>query len=108
MPKKKSFESDLTELQAIATQMEKGDMSLEASLKSFEKGLKLARSCQHALTEAELKIEQLVDEDGELFAEALDDDLAAELLPDDEDEDEFLWTDEDDEEDEDEDEEDDD
>lgn len=95
MAKKKSFESELQELQALANQMEKGDLSLEAALKSFEKGLKLARSCQSALVKAEQKIEQLVEEDGELFAEPLDDELTASLSPEEDDDEEWLDEDED-------------
>ena len=39
--------------------MEKGDLSLEDSLKSFERGVELTRTCQQALKEAEQKIETL-------------------------------------------------
>jgi exodeoxyribonuclease VII small subunit len=97
MAKKKSFETDLQALQSLATKMEKGDLSLDEALKSFEKGLKLARSCQNALVEAEQKIEQLVEEDGELFAQPLDEELELELDPDEDNDGDIDEEDEDDE-----------
>ena len=40
-------------------QLEKGELSLDDSLKQFEKGINIARSCQDVLTSAEQKIEIL-------------------------------------------------
>ncbi len=54
-----NFEKSLEQLETLVNNMEQGDLSLEASLKAFEKGVKLARSCQLALTEAEQKVELL-------------------------------------------------
>ncbi len=68
MAKKKAtpdFEKALAELEALVEKMEQGDMSLEESLKSFERGIQLTRTCQQALEEAEQKVEQLLAEDGE-------------------------------------------
>lgn len=53
------FEKALTELEILVETMEKGDLSLEESLESFERGIALTRICQHALKEAEQKIEIL-------------------------------------------------
>lgn len=61
--KNKNFEQQLSELETLVEQMENGDISLEDSLKSFEKGIKLARSCQKSLKEAELKVKVLLSED---------------------------------------------
>jgi exodeoxyribonuclease VII small subunit len=58
-----NFEQQLQELEGLVEQMENGDVSLEDSLKSFEKGIKLARSCQKSLREAELKVKILLSED---------------------------------------------
>ena len=58
-----NFEKQLQELEGLVEQMENGDVSLEDSLKSFEKGIKLARSCQKSLKEAELKVKILLSED---------------------------------------------
>lgn len=65
------FEAALAELEDLVDQMEAGDMTLEASLKAFERGVKLTRQCQTALRDAELKVKQLT-KDNEL--ETLDPD----------------------------------
>lgn len=67
MPKKKSstlFEDSLAELEALVTQLEQGDISLEESLKSFERGVILTRTCQKALQEAEQKVQILIEKNG--------------------------------------------
>lgn len=60
MTKPISFEKSMTELEEIVIQLEKGELSLEDSLKQFEKGISLARNCQEVLNHAEQKIEMLV------------------------------------------------
>ena len=50
-----NFEKALDELESIGEDLESGDLSLEDSLKSFEKGIKLARKCQEQLSKAELQ-----------------------------------------------------
>lgn len=63
MAKKKSdipsFEEALSELESLVETMEKGELSLDESLKSFERGIELTRTCQQALKEAEQKVEIL-------------------------------------------------
>lgn len=59
MAKAVSFEKSIAELEAIVLQLEKGELSLEDSLKQFEKGVSQARACQEALTQAEQKVEIL-------------------------------------------------
>lgn len=61
--KKNDFESSLKELETILTSMEEGGLSLEASLKSFEKGIKLTRHCQKLLEQAEQKVTTLGEEE---------------------------------------------
>ena len=46
----------MSELESLVESLEKGDLSLEESLKSFERGVELTRSCQRALEEAEQKV----------------------------------------------------
>ncbi|MGM0594925.1 MAG: exodeoxyribonuclease VII small subunit [Pseudomonadota bacterium] len=53
------FEASLQELEALVEKMERGDLSLEQSLKDFERGIALTRNCQQALREAEQKVEIL-------------------------------------------------
>jgi len=58
------FEKALAELEEIVSTLEKGDLSLDAALKHFERGIALTRQCQTSLKEAELKVEQLVERNG--------------------------------------------
>ena len=60
-----NFEDALAELEGLVTQMESGDLSLDESLKAFERGVALTRHCTSALKEAELKVQTLTD-DGKL------------------------------------------
>ncbi|MCF6189263.1 MAG: exodeoxyribonuclease VII small subunit [Cocleimonas sp.] len=55
------FETAMTELEALVAQIETGNLSLEESLKQFEQGIKLSRTCQKALTEAEQRVKILTD-----------------------------------------------
>ena len=59
------FEQALLELEQLVEQLEQGDMKLEESLKSFERGVKLTRTCQQALKEAEQKVQILLKQNGE-------------------------------------------
>lgn len=54
-------------LETIVDQLERGDLTLEASLAAFEQGIRLSRSCQQALDQAEQRIRILTEpsEDGE-------------------------------------------
>ena len=54
------FEQEMQELESIVAQMEKGDLRLEDSLKLFERGTQLARSCRKSLDTAELKVRTLL------------------------------------------------
>jgi|TARA_B110000438_G_C15818788_1_gene653236 exodeoxyribonuclease VII small subunit len=61
-----NFEKALEELEAIVEKLESGDLSLEESLQSFEKGIKLTRQCQEQLSKVELQVQKLIEENGEL------------------------------------------
>ena len=54
------FEKALKELEKLVENMEEGDMSLEDSMKQFERGVALTRSCQKALADAEQKVQILL------------------------------------------------
>jgi exodeoxyribonuclease VII small subunit len=58
------FERSLAELEAIVERLEQGDLSLEDSLKHFERGVQLTRACQTALRQAEQKVEILMRKSG--------------------------------------------
>jgi exodeoxyribonuclease VII small subunit len=57
------FEASLQELEALVERMEQGELSLEQSLKDFERGVALTRACQQALQEAEQKVQILMQKD---------------------------------------------
>ena len=63
MSNKFDFNKGLAELEVIINKMESGDLSLEESLKYFEKGVKLHRQCHSALTDAEQRINILSEKD---------------------------------------------
>ena len=67
------FEKALEQLEGLVEELESGDLSLENSLKSFEKGIKLARQCQEQLSKAELQVQKLIEENGELKTSSLKD-----------------------------------
>lgn len=54
------FEKSLAELEQLVERMEQGDLSLEESLKHFERGIALTRECQKALADAEQKVRILI------------------------------------------------
>lgn len=63
------FESHLNELEQLVERMEQGDQTLEQSLKDFERGVVLTRTCEQTLRRAEQRVEQLVKKHGELKLE---------------------------------------
>ena len=73
MPAKKStdpdFETAMKELEQIVESMENDPLTLDESLKQFERGVELSRICQTNLKKAEQKVEQLVKKHGEMVIE---------------------------------------
>ncbi len=66
------FEKSLAELEQIVERMEQGELSLDESLKQFERGIALTRHCQTALQQAEQKVEILLRKNGnEMTTEAV-------------------------------------
>lgn len=55
------FEHSMLALEALVANMESGEMTLEESLASYERGIGLYRQCQTALEQAELRVRQLSD-----------------------------------------------
>jgi exodeoxyribonuclease VII small subunit len=56
-----AFEQSLDELEKLVASMEQGHLSLDESLKAFERGIALFRQCQGALSEAEQRVQLLLD-----------------------------------------------
>jgi len=78
VPRKKtqppSFEESLNELESLVETLERGELSLEESLKTFERGVELTRTCQQALQEAEQKVEILSGKEADADLEPFDSD----------------------------------
>lgn len=55
------FEQSLDELEQIVQRMEKGELSLDDSLRAYEQGVALYRKCRGALDQAELRVRLLTD-----------------------------------------------
>lgn len=57
--RKLTFEQALSELEAIAEQIEQGKIGLEESIDKYERGMALVKQCRDMLSTAENKIQQL-------------------------------------------------
>ena len=55
-----SFEQALVALEEIVTQLERGDVPLDQSIKLYERGEKLRAACQDRLDSAQARIEKIV------------------------------------------------
>ncbi len=62
MPKKKTFESSLEELETIVKALETGNLPLEDAIKKFETGMACSKFCQKKLDDTEKKISLLMDD----------------------------------------------
>ncbi len=71
------FEQSLTDLQNLVERLESGELSLEDSLTAFEQGIRLTRDCQAALSQAEQKVQILLERDDELEQAPFDADRPA-------------------------------
>ena len=71
----KTFEASMQRLEQIVRAMERGDVALDESLKLFQEGTELVRSCGKLLDEAELQIQKVMTAaDGSPVMEDFDDD----------------------------------
>lgn len=68
------FEKSLDELEQLVVRMEQGELSLDDSLQSFERGIALFRTCQGALDQAKLRVNLLLDPAASDSAQAFDPD----------------------------------
>jgi exodeoxyribonuclease VII small subunit len=57
------FEKSIAELEGLVDRLESGELTLEQSLKDFERGVALTRQCQKALADAEQKVKILLTRD---------------------------------------------
>ena len=59
-PQNKTFEESMARLEQIVRAMERGDVALEESLKLFQEGTELVRSCQKLLDDAQLQVKKIM------------------------------------------------
>ena len=75
--KNATFEENMLRLEEIVRSMERGDVPLEESLKLFQEGTELVRSCGKLLDEAELAVNKVTaDADGNPVEEDFTDEPA--------------------------------
>ena len=56
----KTFEESMQRLEQIVRAMERGAVALEESLKLFQEGTELVRSCNKLLDEAQLQVKKIM------------------------------------------------
>jgi exodeoxyribonuclease VII small subunit len=56
-----SFEDDLTKLEGVVDRLERGDLTLDESVRLFEEGVRLSAACKKELEQAEGRIQVLVE-----------------------------------------------
>ena len=77
------FENAIARLETIVTELERGELPLDESLKIFEEGIKLSKTCMKILQDAERKVEILVQEkDGKKRIQAFSLDEESSQAPD--------------------------
>ena len=64
-----NFEENMSDLENIVTELEKGDLNLDESISKFEEGIKISKQCNKILEDAEKKITILLEKDGEVKEE---------------------------------------
>ena len=68
-----NLEKSLADLEVLVAELEGGELSLEDAMKKFEQGIKLTRTCQNILKDAEQKVEILLENNGEDTLTSFDD-----------------------------------
>jgi len=58
------FEKHLTQLETVVERLERGDLTLDESVRLFEEGMKLSQACKQELEQAEGRIQVLVEGKG--------------------------------------------
>jgi exodeoxyribonuclease VII small subunit len=58
------FEDHLTQLETVVERLERGDLTLDESVRLFEEGMKLSSACKQELEQAEGRVQVLVEGKG--------------------------------------------
>ena len=64
--KEPTFEASLEELENLVDQLERGQLTLDESIETFEKGMTLALLCNQKIEASEKKVEVLMEKSGKL------------------------------------------
>ena len=64
-----TFETALAALESNVRALESGELPLEKALSTFEQGVKLSQHCKQLLESAEMKVNLLKEQEGELTLE---------------------------------------
>jgi exodeoxyribonuclease VII, small subunit len=64
-----NFEEAMKKLEQITAELDKGDLSLDESVKKFEEGIKLSKECNKILEDSEKRINILINNDGNITEE---------------------------------------
>ena len=64
-----NFEKSMENLENIVTELEKGELNLEESVKKFEQGINISKKCNDILEKAEKKITILLRQEDEIEEE---------------------------------------
>ena len=64
-----NFEDAMKKLEEITAELEKGDLSLDESVKKFEEGIKLSKECNKILEDSEKRINILINNNGNITEE---------------------------------------
>ncbi|RYG61795.1 MAG: exodeoxyribonuclease VII small subunit [Alphaproteobacteria bacterium] len=65
MSEPQTFEMHMRQLEQIVGKLEQGEVPLDQALKAFEDGMKLVSACREQLVQAELKVEQVINAQGQ-------------------------------------------
>ena len=66
MARKQTFEAGMSELEALTARLETGDMTLDETMKTYEKGVTLAAQLKRQLEDSRKRIEQIDPETAEI------------------------------------------
>ena len=66
MAKKQTFEAGMSELEALTARLETGDMTLDETMRTYEKGVTLAAQLKRQLEDSRKRIEQIDTETAEI------------------------------------------
>ncbi len=76
-----SFEDRLTALETVVERLERGELTLDESVRLFEEGVKLSNACKLELEKAEGRVQVLVEAKGGMQTAELDDEDDADEEP---------------------------